>query len=82
MLTQKRTLVKPGAHNTLAARIIEQAGLECCGAAGYGVLVSLLGKPDVRRIATAEILALERELLPAEEVSTKFAGTIDYRPDA
>ena len=37
LLTQGKTLVKPGAYNALSAMIIEKAGFPCCGVTGYGV---------------------------------------------
>src|SRR5271157_5010804 len=56
LLKQKKPLVKPGAHNALAARIIEQAGFPCCGVTGYGVSVSLLGRPDVGLTTMSEVV--------------------------
>ena len=60
LLKQGHTLVKPGAHNALAARIIEQAGFPCCGVTGYGVSVSLLGRPDVGLTTMSEVVMVAR----------------------
>jgi 2-methylisocitrate lyase-like PEP mutase family enzyme len=65
LLAQQRTLVKPGAFNALSAKIIEQAGFECCGVTGYGVSVSLLGKPDVGLITESEIVMVTRYIAAA-----------------
>ena len=47
LLGRPGVIVKPGAYDALSARIIEQAGFDCCGLSGYGVSVSTLGRPDV-----------------------------------
>jgi len=68
LLSQGKTLVKPGAHNALAARIIEQAGFQCCGVTGYGVSVSLLGKPDVGLTTMSEIVMVARYIASAVDI--------------
>jgi len=68
LLKQGKTLVKPGAHNALAARIIEQAGFPCCGVTGYGVSVSLLGKPDVGLTTMSEIVMVARYIASAVSI--------------
>ena len=68
LLAQGKTLVKPGAHNALAARIIEQAGFQCCGVTGYGVSASLLGKPDVGLITLSEIVMVTRYIAAAVKI--------------
>ena len=68
LLAQKRTLVKPGAHNALAARIIEQAGFQCCGVTGYGVSVSLLGRPDVGLTTMSEVVMVARYIAQAVDI--------------
>ena len=40
-------IVKPGAFDAMSAQMIERAGFRTMGLSGYGVSVSLLGKPDV-----------------------------------
>jgi len=68
LLKQGKTLVKPGAHNALAARIIEQAGFRCCGVTGYGVSVSLLGRPDVGLTTMSEIVMVARYIASAVSI--------------
>jgi len=68
LLRQGKTLVKPGAHNALAARIIEQAGFRCCGVTGYGVSVSLLGRPDVGLTTMSEIVMVARYIASAVSI--------------
>jgi len=48
LLTQNSELiVKPGAFDAMSAQMIEKAGFSVMGLSGYGVSVSLLGKPDI-----------------------------------
>ena len=68
LLKQGKTLVKPGAHDALSARIIEQAGFPCCGVTGYGVSVSLLGKPDVGLTTMTEIVMVARYIAAAVKI--------------
>ena len=68
LLKGGRTLVKPGAHNALSARIIEDAGFPCCGVTGYGVSVSLLGKPDVGLTTLTEIVMIARYIAAAVHI--------------
>jgi 2-methylisocitrate lyase-like PEP mutase family enzyme len=68
LLAQKKTLVKPGAHNALSARIIEQAGFPCCGVTGYGVSVSLLGRPDVGLTTMSEVVMVARYIAQAVKI--------------
>jgi 2-methylisocitrate lyase-like PEP mutase family enzyme len=65
LLAAGRTLVKPGAHDALAARIIERAGFECCGVTGYGVSVALLGRPDVGLVTASEMVMVSRYVAQA-----------------
>jgi len=57
---QPGILVKPGAYNALSAKIIEDAGFQCCGISGYAVSVTLLGKPDVGLITSNELSMITR----------------------
>ncbi len=68
LLKQGKTLVKPGAHDALSARIIERAGFPCCGVTGYGVSVSLLGRPDVGLTTLTEIVMVARYIARAIEI--------------
>ena len=68
LLAQGKTLVKPGAHNALSARIIEQAGFPCCGVTGYGVSVSLLGRPDVGLTTMSEVVMVARYIAQAVDI--------------
>jgi 2-methylisocitrate lyase-like PEP mutase family enzyme len=68
LLTQKKTLVKPGAFNALSAMIIEKSGFPCCGVSGYAVSASLLGKPDVGLVTLNEIVMMSRYISSAVSI--------------
>lgn len=68
LLTDGRTLVKPGAFNALSAMVIEKAGFPCCGVSGYAVSASLLGKPDVGLLTLDEIVMITRYIARAVSI--------------
>jgi len=55
LLAGEKILVAPGAHNSLAARIIEEVGFEAVYMTGFGASASLLGKPDVGLLTLPEM---------------------------
>lgn len=67
LLNSKEILVAPGAHDTLTARIIENAGFNAVYMTGYGQAASVLGKPDVGLMSMTEML----------DRAAKFAAAVD-----
>src|SRR5690606_11090539 len=63
-----KTLVKPGACNTVSARIIEQAGFETVGVSVYGVSASVLGRPDAGFLTLSEIVMVTRYIARAVSI--------------
>ena len=55
LLKQSGAVMAPGAHDALAARIIEQAGFDVVYFTGYGQAASYLGKPDVGLLTMTEM---------------------------
>ena len=55
-LNRRQALVVPGCHDTLSARIIEDAGFEAIQVSGFGLAGSLLGKPDVGLVEMKDVL--------------------------
>ena len=56
LLSGDEIVVKPGAFDALSAQIIERAGFKTLGLSGYGVSVSLLGRPDVGLTTMTEVV--------------------------
>ncbi|MCK6452002.1 MAG: isocitrate lyase/PEP mutase family protein [Alphaproteobacteria bacterium] len=55
LMEAKEILVLPGAHDALAARIIEQAGFQALTAGGYSATATLLGQPDTGQLSMTEM---------------------------
>lgn len=56
LLNRKQILVAPGAHDVLAAKIIQQTGFEAVYFTGYGQAASHLGQPDVGLLTMTEMV--------------------------
>jgi carboxyvinyl-carboxyphosphonate phosphorylmutase len=61
-------LVAPGAHDALAARLVEQAGFEAVYMTGFGTSGSLIGRPDVGLLSAGEMVDQARRLVDAVDV--------------
>ena len=61
-------VVAPGAHNALAAKLIEEAGFPAVYMTGSGVVNTLLGQPDVGLITQSEMTAMAHYLAEAVDV--------------
>ena len=55
-LVQRRALAVPGCHDTLSARVIEEAGFEAIQVSGFGLAGSLLARPDVGLVEMKDVL--------------------------
>ena len=61
-------LVAPGAHDALAARLVEQAGFEAVYLTGFGTSGSLIGRPDVGLLSAGEMVEQARRLVDAVDI--------------
>jgi carboxyvinyl-carboxyphosphonate phosphorylmutase len=61
-------LVAPGAHDALAARIIQQVGFDAVYLTGYGQAASTLGQPDVGLLTMTEMVTRVNNIASAVEV--------------
>ncbi len=61
-------LVAPGAHDALAARLVEQAGFGAVYMTGFGTSGSLIGRPDVGLLSAGEMVDQARRLADAVDV--------------
>ena len=62
LFKEKRTIVAPGAHDVLTARIIEQTGFDAVYMTGYGTSASVLGRPDVGLLTMTEMVERARNI--------------------
>ncbi len=57
LFTLKKTIVAPGAHDMLTAKIIGRLGFDAVYMTGYGQSASHLGKPDVGLMTMSEMVS-------------------------
>ena len=55
LIDRPEILLLPGAHDALAARLIELAGFDALTAGGYAAHATLLGAPDIAQLGLAEM---------------------------
>ncbi len=55
LLNAPEILMIPVAHNPLCGKIIQQAGFQVTGYAGYANSAALIGAPDVEMLTLTEI---------------------------
>jgi len=65
LLARKEILVAPGAHDALAAKIVEKAGFAAVYLTGYGQAASHLGGPDVGLMTMTEMVMRARNFAAA-----------------
>lgn len=62
MLSEKKIVVAPGAHDALTARVIEKVGFKAVYMTGYGQAASHLGCPDVGLLCMTEMVDRARNM--------------------
>lgn len=65
LLASKEILVAPGAHDALAAKIVEKVGFAAVYFTGYGQAASHLGGPDVGLMTMTEMVTRARNFAAA-----------------
>lgn len=78
LFEQKKTIVAPGAHDVLTARIIEQTGFDAVYMTGYGTSASRLGKPDVGLLTMSEMVEQARNMAEAVDIPVVADGDTGY----
>ena len=68
LIMDKDILVLPGAHDAMAAKIVEQAGFKAIGLGGYPATASLLGKPDVSLLTLTEMVTYTKNIVEAVDI--------------
>lgn len=65
LLAGQRTVVAPGVHDALGARLVQAAGFDACYMTGNGAVASMLGVPDVGLASFTEMLDHARRMADA-----------------
>jgi carboxyvinyl-carboxyphosphonate phosphorylmutase len=67
-LMQNGIITAPGAYDAWSAMLIEKAGFPAVYMTGYGVVASLLGKPDIGLITMAEMAHAAHNIVSAVDI--------------
>jgi 2-methylisocitrate lyase-like PEP mutase family enzyme len=78
LLAADGPLILPGAHDALAARLIQRAGFEGFFIGGFGVVGARYGVPDVGLKALGDISQAVRDILAACELPVLVDGDDGY----
>ena len=78
LILASEILIMPGAHDSLVARIIEQAGFQAVTLGGYPATANLLGKPDVSLLSMTEMVEYTRRICGAVDVPVFTDGDTGY----
>ncbi len=68
LLAQPGTLIVPGAHSAMTARIVEAEGFEAVYLGGYACAASAYGIPDHSLVTMTELLAQVRNAVAAVDI--------------
>jgi 2,3-dimethylmalate lyase len=78
LLALEQILVAPGAHDAMAAKIIEQTGFEAVYMTGFGVSASHLGQPDVGLLTMSEMVDRVRDFASAIRIPVVCDGDTGF----
>jgi methylisocitrate lyase len=78
LISASEILIMPGAHDSLVARIIEQAGFQAVTLGGYPATANLLGKPDVSLLSMTEMVEYTRRICGAVDLPVFTDGDTGY----
>jgi len=78
LILASEILIMPGAHDSLVARIIEQAGFQAVTLGGYPATANLLGKPDVSLLSMTEMVEYTRRICGAVDLPVFTDGDTGY----
>ncbi len=78
LLSDKKILVAPGAHDALTAKIIEYTGFEAVYMTGYGQSASHLGQPDVGLMTMSEMLSRVSNISSAVDIPVICDGDTGF----
>jgi 2-methylisocitrate lyase-like PEP mutase family enzyme len=78
LLAADGPLILPGAHDALAARLIQRAGFEGYFIGGFGVVGARYGVPDVGLKALGDISQAVRDIMAASDLPVLVDGDDGY----
>jgi len=68
MISEKRAIPCPGAHDVLSAKLIERAGFEILQVSGFGLSATYLGLPDMAFLSSSEVISFTKNIVSAVSI--------------
>ncbi|WP_342364047.1 isocitrate lyase/PEP mutase family protein [Terrarubrum flagellatum] len=78
LLATERPLIKPGAHDVISARLIEDAGFKAIAVGGLALLASQRGLPDIGLAALTDMVEAARHVVEATDLPCGVDGDDGY----
>lgn len=78
LLSERKALPVPGAHDVISAKLIERTGFKAVQVSGFGLAATLLGLPDMAFISFTEVLEFTRNIIDAVDIPVMADADTGY----
>lgn len=78
LLSERKALPVPGAHDVISAKLIERTGFKAAQVSGFGLAATLLGLPDMAFISFTEVLEFTRNIIDAIDIPVMADADTGY----
>jgi len=78
MLSERKALPVPGAHDVISAKLAEKAGFRALQVSGFGLSATLLGLPDMAFLSFSEVLEFTRHIIDAVNIPVMADADTGY----
>lgn len=68
IISERRAVPCPGAHDVISAKLIEKAGFELLQVSGFGLSATYLGLPDMAFLSSTDMLSFTRNIVAAVDI--------------
>lgn len=78
MISERKALVCPGAHDAISAMLIERAGFKALQVSGFGLSASYLGLPDMAFIGFSDVVHFTKNIIDAVNIPVMADADTGY----
>lgn len=78
LLSERRAIPVPGAHDVVSAMLIEKTGFNALQVSGFGLSATLLGLPDMAFLSFTEVLEFTRNIVDAVNIPVMADADTGY----
>lgn len=78
LLSERKAIPVPGAHDVVSAMLIEKTGFKALQVSGFGLSATLLGLPDMAFLSFAEVLEFTRNIIDAVNIPVMADADTGY----